>query len=115
MDLLADRIYFGGNQSEEKSSNNLMRIQSAIIHFQVLKIEYYSSEKKRTTRNIEPFALYSIHGNFILIAFCRLRNDFRAFRIDYIEKLVPQNEIFTPHNMIMQKYFEDYVKKPKHP
>ncbi len=55
-DLLADRIYFGGNDNEEKSSNNLMQIQSAIIHFQVLKIDYQSSEKKRTTRNIEPFA-----------------------------------------------------------
>ncbi len=114
-DLLADRIYFGGNQNEEKTSNNLMQIQSAIIHFQVLKIDYYSSEKKRTTRNIEPFAIYSINGSFLLIAFCRMRNDFRNFRIDFIETLVPQNETFSPHNMTMQKYFEDYVKNQKHP
>lgn len=110
-DLLADRIYFGGNNNEEKSSNNLMQIQSAIIHFQVVKIVYHSSEKKRTTRNIEPFAIYSINGNFLLIAFCRLRNDFRAFRIDFIEKLVPQDENFTPHNMTIKQYFENYVKK----
>lgn len=49
---------------------------TAIIHFQVVKIDYVSSEKKRTTRYIEPFAIYSIHGNFLLIAFCRLRNYF---------------------------------------
>ena len=114
-DLLTDRIYFGGNQHEGKSSNNLMQIQSAIIHFQILKIEYNSSEKKRTTRNIEPFAIYSINGNFLLIAFCRLRNDFRAFRIDFIEKLVPQDETFTPHNMSLQKYFEDYVQGQRDP
>ena len=114
-DLLADRIYFGGNQNEEKSSNNLMQIQSAIIHFQVINIEYYSSEKKQSTRNIEPFAIYSINGNFLLIAFCRLRDDFRAFRIDFIKTLVPQNETFTPHNMTLQKYFEDYVQNQKHP
>ena len=35
VDLLADRIYFGGNKNEEKTSNNLMQIQSAIIHFKV--------------------------------------------------------------------------------
>ncbi len=110
-DLLADRIYFGDNRNEEKSSNNLMQIQSAIIHFRVLKISYFSSEKKHTTRYIEPFAIYSINGNFLLIAFCRLRNDFRAFRIDYIETMVQQNETFTPHNMTIQKYFEDYVQK----
>lgn len=109
-DLLAERIYFGGNNKEEKSSNNLMQIQSAIIHFHVLKIDYHSSDEKKTSRHIEPFAIYSIHGNFLLIAFCRLRNDFRAFRIDYIEKLIPQNEYFEPHNMTIREYFEKYVK-----
>ncbi|WP_106794303.1 YafY family protein [Aquimarina sp. Aq78] len=109
-DLLADRIYFGGNQNEEKSSNNLMQIQSAIIHFQVIKIEYHSSKNKQTSRTIEPFAIYSINGNFLLIAFCRLRNDFRNFRIDFINSLIPQNETFTPHNMTMQKYFDDYIQ-----
>ena len=43
-DLLADRIYFGGNQKEEKSSNNLMQIQSAIIHFQVLSSVQYTAQ-----------------------------------------------------------------------
>jgi predicted DNA-binding transcriptional regulator YafY len=114
-DLLSDRVYFGGNHDREKSSNNLMKIQSAIINFQVLKVEYVSSKSKRTTRDIEPFAIYSINENFLLIAFCRLRKDFRAFRIDFIETLVPQNETFTPHNMTIQKYFEDYVQKQKYP
>ena len=114
-DLLTERVYFGGNNNQEKTSNNLMQIQSAIIHFQVIKIDYHSSKKKQTTRNIEPFAIYSTNGNFLLIAFCRLRNDFRNFRIDFIQTLVPQNETFTKHNMTMQKYFEDYIQNKKHP
>jgi len=92
-----------------------MQIQSAIIHFRVMNMVYYSSKKERSTRIIEPFAIYSTNGDFLLIAFCRLREDFRVFRIDFIETLVPQNEKFTPHNMTMQQYFEDYVKKNKHP
>ncbi|MFY0655103.1 MAG: HTH domain-containing protein, partial [Cyclobacteriaceae bacterium] len=56
-DLLAERIYFGDHQNEEKTSSNLMQIQSAIIHFQVLQIEYHSSQNNLTTRNIEPFAI----------------------------------------------------------
>jgi len=111
VDLLADRIYFGGNNKQEKTSDNLMKIQSAIIHFQLLKIEYHSSENNSTTRNIEPFAIYSINGNFLLIAYCRLRNDFRAFRIDYIIKLIPLEETFTQHDMTLKEYFENYVKK----
>lgn len=114
-DLLADRIYFGGNNAQAKTSNNLMEIQSAIIHFQLLNITYNSSENQHTKRQIEPFALYSIHGNFLLIAFCRLRDDFRAFRIDYIENLETLNETFTPHKMTLKDYFEKYVKKQEHP
>ncbi|MEL6658980.1 MAG: WYL domain-containing protein [Bacteroidota bacterium] len=109
-DLLAERVFFGGNHYEERTSNNLMEIQLAIIHFRVLKIDYCSSQQKRTTREIEPFAIYSINGNFLLVAFCRLRDDFRAFRIDYIEKLFTKNETFPPHNMTMQKYFAEYVQ-----
>jgi predicted DNA-binding transcriptional regulator YafY len=114
-DLLADRIFFGENRSEEKTSKNLMQIQSAIIHFQVLKIEYKSSQNKETERFIEPFAIYNTNGNFLLIAFCRLRNDYRNFRIDYIQKLIPQNENFEPHDMTMPRYFEEYIKNQKHP
>ena len=109
-DLLAERVYFGGNNNEEKTSNNLMQIQSAIVHYQILNIDYYSSENKRTTRNIEPFAIYSINGNFLLIAFCRLRNEFRAFRIDFIESLEVEKQTFTPHDMTLKEYFEKYVK-----
>ncbi|MEM7086939.1 MAG: WYL domain-containing protein [Bacteroidota bacterium] len=109
-DLLADRIYFSGNNNEERTSNNLMQIQLAITQNKILRMNYLSSENKRTSRTIEPFAIYSIHGDFLLIAFCRLRHDFRHFRIDFIEKLITENETFGPHNMTIKEYFEKYVK-----
>lgn len=114
-DLLADRIYFGGNNEEEKTSDNLMQIQLAITQSQVLTLDYLSSKKSQTTRSIEPFALYSIHGDYLLIAFCRLRNEFRHFRIDFIENLVTENETFTPHNMTIKEYFEKYIKNQSYP
>ena len=114
-DLLADRIYFSGNNSEVKTSNNLMQIQTAITQHKVVSIDYLSSENKRSKRNIEPFAIYSIHGDFLLIAFCRSRNDFRHFRIDFIENLVTKNESFSPYNMTIKEYFEKYVKNREYP
>ncbi len=114
-DLLADRIYFGGNNKEEKTSNNLMKIQSAITQYRVMEINYLSSQQQETIRTIEPFAIYSIQGNFLLVAFCRLRNDFRNFRIDFIKKLQPLEEIFPPHHMTIKEYFEKYIKDQKHP
>ncbi|MBB6460066.1 helix-turn-helix transcriptional regulator [Flammeovirga kamogawensis] len=109
-DLLSDRIYFSGNNNQEKTSNNLMQIQSAITQYNVLTIDYHSSENNHTVRDIEPFALYSIHGNFLLIGFCRLRNDFRHFRIDFIKNIISKADTFRPHNMTIKAYFEKYVK-----
>ena len=109
-DLLAERVVFGGNHFRERSSDNLMVIQSAIINFQVVEVEYVSTKNERSSRELEPFAIYSTNGNFLLVAFCRLRQDFRVFRIDFIEKLVVTPNTFTEHDMTMQKYFEKYVK-----
>ncbi|UTW64073.1 YafY family transcriptional regulator [bacterium SCSIO 12741] len=113
-DLLANRVFFGENRTEEKSSDNLMQIQSALIHYKVLKIEYLSSQGASTTRLIEPFGIYSINGNFLFIAFCRLRNDFRVFRIDFIESMETLDETFEPHNMTMERFFEEYIKNQNH-
>jgi predicted DNA-binding transcriptional regulator YafY len=108
-DLLSERIFFNRENGEEKTSNNLMEIQSAIINYKVLKIEYQAANGEQTNRTIEPFAIYSIHGNFLLIAFCQLRKDFRNFRIDNITSLITQHETFTPHELTMREYFEKYI------
>jgi predicted DNA-binding transcriptional regulator YafY len=110
IELLSERIHFSERNRSPHSSSNLMEIQSAFIHYQVLKIEYLSSKEVLSTREIEPFAIYSIHGNFLLIAFCRLRKDFRVFRLDYIQKLTVTRENFPPHEMTMKEFFEKYIK-----
>lgn len=113
-DLLTQRIQFRVNADNDKTSNYLMVIQTAITDFKLLKIVYQSLQNNRTDRIVEPFAIYSTQENWLLIAFCRLRNDFRAFRIDTIQKLTVQNEVFEPHNMTLEKYFELCGEKYKH-
>ncbi len=109
-DLLANRVHFGETEFE-KSSDHLMKIQSSLTNFQLLNIDYQSSEKKLTKRIIEPFGMYSTQGNWLLIAFCRLRRDFRVFRIDFMQKLVILDETFEPHKMTMEEYFVSYIQK----
>lgn len=104
--LLTNRVYFTNNYSNQKTSNYLMYIQLAITNFQVLYIEYISLAKKYTKRDIEPFALYSTQGNWLLIAFCRLRKEFRVFRIDFIQNINSVNEHFESHNMTLEEYYK---------
>ncbi|KIX22423.1 DeoR faimly transcriptional regulator [Flavobacterium sp. 316] len=109
--LLTERIVFRTNIENKTTSNYLMTIQSAISKFQLMTIDYTSLQEEFTTRTIESFALYSTQENWILIAFCRLRNEFRAFRIDQIQKLKLHTETFEPHKMSLQEYFEICRKK----
>ncbi|MEL6305402.1 MAG: YafY family protein [Bacteroidota bacterium] len=106
--LLKDRIYFTDNFTRQTTSNYLMQIQSALTNFQVLNIDYQSLENKSTNRDIEPFALYSTQEKWLLIAYCRLRKAFRAFRIDLIQNITNTYETFESHNMTLEEYYKAY-------
>ena len=106
--LLKDRIYFTDNYHHQRTSNDLMRIQSALTNFQVLNIDYLSLENKLTNRDIEPFALYSTQEKWLLIAYCRLRKAFRVFRIDLIQNITNTYETFESHNMTLEEYYKNY-------
>ncbi|MEX0315492.1 MAG: helix-turn-helix transcriptional regulator [Allomuricauda sp.] len=106
--LLTDRIYFTDNFLHQRTSNDLMRIQSALTNFQVLNIDYRSLNDDFTNRDIEPFALYSTQEKWLLIAYCRLRKAFRVFRIDLIQKITNTYEQFESHNMTLEEYYKSY-------
>lgn len=105
--LLSNRIVFRQNANNDKTSNFLTTLQLALTNFNLTKIKYHSPDTNQTTeRTIEPFAIYSTQENWLLIAFCRLRKDFRAFRLDRIQNLAVLNERFEPHKITLEEYFE---------
>ena len=109
--LLAQRIYVLGNYNSQPTSDYLMSLQSAITNFEILDIEYHSLQEQQTSRSIEPFALYSSQEKWLLIAFCRLRNAFRVFRIDHITKIKRTHTHFESHNMTLEEYYKRYIHK----
>ena len=111
VDFLSDRVHVKPNEKQNNASSYLMKIQTALINFQLLEIEYLSLQNKLTKRRVEPFAVCTAQGNWILIAFCRLRNDFRAFRVDLVQQLIQLNETFEPHNVSLEEYLKSFKKK----
>jgi predicted DNA-binding transcriptional regulator YafY len=106
--LLADRTRFSQNTNSEKNSNNLSELQFALTNFYVTKIEYSNETNKATSRLIEPFALLSTQENWLLVAWCRLRKEFRYFRLDRIKKMEILTDKFTPHKLTLQEYFDKF-------
>jgi predicted DNA-binding transcriptional regulator YafY len=106
--LLSERTQFNQVKKIERSSSNLSALQFALTNFFLTRIEYTSETNKTTSRTIEPFALLSTRGDWLLVAWCRLRKDFRYFRLDRIRKLEVLSEKFTSHDMTLQEYFDRY-------
>jgi predicted DNA-binding transcriptional regulator YafY len=106
--LLSERTQFNQVKNIERTSSNLSALQFALTNFLLTKIEYANEANETTERTIEPFALLSTRSNWLLVAWCLLRKDFRYFRLDRIKKLEVLSERFTPHDLTLQEYFDRY-------
>ena len=112
VEILSERVAYLKNFSEETTSNCLASIQIALTNLKLLKINYTSGDKQETTtRKIEPQALYHTRENWILIAWCRLRNNYREFRLDRILKFEVLEEHFDNRNFVLMEYFEMIAKR----
>lgn len=106
--LLSLRTKFAKLDNYEIKSNILSTLQIAITNFSLVNFEYINAENKESKRTVEPFALLNISEGWLLVAYCRLRKEFRYFRLDRIQKPQVQQKNFTPHKMTLQEFFEKY-------
>ncbi len=116
-ELLSTRVAVSPALAQATTSHWLTVLQSALTDCRVLHIGYHSRHGgQRTRREIEPFALYySLRQSWILIAYCRLRNDFRMFHLDRIESMEPTGSVFTAHTMTLAQYLAEKEKNFTHP
>jgi predicted DNA-binding transcriptional regulator YafY len=76
--------------------NHIQTILDSIIYRKVLCIDYFAGHsQENTNRDVEPVGVVFIDSFWHLIAFCRLRNDYRDFRIDRILKLVVTDKTYN--------------------
>lgn len=83
-------LQYGPHNTETDQFPNrfLTDIQQALGMNQVISMEYFSlQDEVATRREVEPIGIFHGHRNWHLIAFCRLRQAYRDFRIDRIRKL----------------------------
>lgn len=92
---------------QSPKSKYLVEIQNALVEYLVVEIEYTNKLGQSTKRKIEPFAVYSNKKNdWVIIAYCRLRKEFRAFSLLNIDTLKTSNETFEPHKMTFTEYLD---------
>lgn len=111
VELLEKRMFIGKNFDKKTTSRSLIDIQFAVVEYQLIKIMYETPENTVSERIIEPFSLYhNEEGNWMLVAYCRLRKSFRTFRLDRMKNMQVLEQKFPPHKLTMQQVYEKYLK-----
>lgn len=102
---------FPAPQNEEFPNNFLNDIQQALVNKTVLSLAYAASGAEVTAREVEPIGLQYYSGAWHLIAWCRLRNGYRDFRVDRIKALTQTPQRFDPRNLIsLQEYLQTLMQ-----
>ncbi len=67
-------------------------LQEAIENHAVVSMRYRAADATVSTRVVEPVGLVTRDRFWYLVAWCRLREDHRSFRLDRIEEVEPTGE-----------------------
>jgi predicted DNA-binding transcriptional regulator YafY len=83
-------------------------LRRALRHRLKVRFHYRDSEDRASARIVRPLALSFYGPVWLLAAWCELREDFRAFRLDRISGLDVLDERFPPER---GKTIQDYLKR----
>lgn len=110
LEKLTNKIaVFNRNPLDDSTQNLFLTdIQSALANKQIISLDYKAKYNQEiSNRIIEPVSLCNYDMHWHLIAYCRLRNDYRDFRLDRTIALKVLEEQFTGVNHLsLNEYFE---------
>src|SRR6478736_7755087 len=86
---------FAPEVARMESSGLIDRLHAAIEARNVLRLDYRDQDGQTSAREIEPLCLAFWCGRWTIVAWCRLRADFRSFRPDRIDAIAETGEIFA--------------------
>ena len=83
-------------------------IKSAILNKQIIQFTYYNSNGEESKRIVEPLQIWFKDKSWYLISYCKLKKDYRIFKIarikevkilqEHFERELPKEEENEKHN-----------------
>jgi len=93
------------SQKHVVSTDHIQTILDSIIYKKVLCIDYFGGHSQEATkREVEPVGIFYLHSFWHLIAYCRLRADYRDFRVDRIRKLAVTDIAYNNKHPTLKAY-----------
>lgn len=91
-------------------------ILKSIAEARIISMKYFSHHRQQQTeRFVEPVGVFYLDGYWHLIAYCRMRNDYRDFRLDRVLAIRLSDEIFKQKHPPLKEYLQNmYVDMDLH-
>jgi predicted DNA-binding transcriptional regulator YafY len=106
LESLDPHIQVLGAVGQSNRPNAYQQLVMAITNQRVVRLDYFAADADTpTVRDIEPIGLY-LSQQWHVVAFCRLRQAFRDFRLDRIQHLIISEEVFTARPETLQQHWD---------
>ena len=100
------------SQLHVNNKGHIQTLLNAIAQKNILTLDYFANHsQEQTKRDIEPIGIFFKDGYWHLIAFCRMRNDYRDFRIDRISKISITSRHFDSKHPTLKAYIDKTAKE----
>lgn len=80
--------------ADPNASNRFVDVKEAILARHVIEVEYVNARNQRSVREIEPLRLEFKQSAWYLWGWCRLRQEYRSFRLSRIKRATVTQERF---------------------
>lgn len=101
-------------QSAVNNNDHIQAILNGISHKTVLCIDYLAGyTQQQTKREIEPVGIFYLDAYWHLIAYCRMRADYRDFRTDRISSLTETDKKFEGKHPTLKAYIAQTAHEKK--
>lgn len=103
-----DVLKITGQRNKDFPNHFFADVMKAIAENRVIEIQYFAASKNEwTTRQVEPVNLWHYSLGWHLIGFCKLRSEYRDFRLDRIKSIkVTDLKFNRPKETGVKMYFE---------
>ncbi|MCI9365551.1 MAG: YafY family transcriptional regulator [Clostridia bacterium] len=88
------RIDFSNWNSDNSQENRFEIIKSAILNRKLIEFTYYNSNGEKRRRIVEPLQIWFKDKSWYLISYCKLKEDYRIFKVARIKEIRVLEEHF---------------------
>lgn len=93
-------------------AHSLQSVLKSISEKKILEIAYFANHSQEHTRRlVEPLGVFFAGSKWHLVAWCRLRNDYRDFRLDRVSSINITEQQIEKQHPDLKTYLKQFSKE----